>query len=398
MSVTDDDTAGVTVSESSLSLEEGGSATYTVVLNTQPVSDVEIFPFSNVEGVTAAPVKLTFTSDNWHMPQTVTVRAAQDDDPAHEQGVIGHSLGVTAGSAYGSVTIAPVFFSVTDDDAGAQPAQAEPENATPVADAGADQWARTGSAVFLNGVGSSDPDGDPLTYAWTQVGGTTVALSDAAVANPTFTAPDHETTLVFELVVNDGKVDSTADQVAVAVYVPDPNRVALEAFYLATGGGNWINSANWLSDQPLDQWHGVTVNGQGQVTQLVLDGNNLSGSLPAELGNLTSLTRLALNRNSLTGAIPSQLGNLSNLSIIGLANNQLSGTLPAGLSSLPLTRLSLHDNANLSGALPSGFTALTNLQRLAVANTGLCAPSDQAFQDWLDTVPDKPDGVPTCGE
>ena len=398
VAVTDDDTAGVTVSESSLSLEEGGSATYTVVLDTQPVSDVEIYPFSNVEGVTAAPAKLTFTSDNWHMPQTVTVSASQDDDPADEQGVISHSLGVTAGSAYGSVTIAPVFFSVTDDDADAQPAQAEPENATPVADAGADQWARTGSAVFLNGVGSSDPDGDLLTYAWTQVGGTTVALSDDAVANPTFIAPDHETTLVFELVVNDGTVDSAADQVAVAVYQPDPNRVALEAFYLATDGDKWTNSVNWLSDQPLDQWHGVTVNGQGQVTQLVLDGNNLSGSLPAELEKLTGLTRLALNRNQLTGAIPSQLGNLSNLSIIGLANNQLSGSLPAGLSSLPLTRLSLHDNTGLSGALPSGFTALTNLQRLAVASTGLCAPDDEAFKTWLDTVPDKPGGVPTCGE
>ena len=226
---------------------------------------------------------------------------------------------------------------------------------------------------------------------------TPVALSDAAVPNPTFTAPDHKTTLVFELEVNDGTVDSAADQVVVAVYVPDPNRVALGAFYLATGGENWTNSANWLSDQPLSEWHGVTVDGQGQVTQLALDGNNLSGSLPAELEKLTSLTRLALNRNSLTGAIPSELGNLSNLSIIGLARNSLSGTLPASLGNLSgLTRLSLHDNTALSGPLPDGFVNLANLQRLAVASTGLCAPDDQAFTDWLDAVSDKPGGVPTC--
>ena len=66
------------------------------------------------------------------------------------------------------------------------------------------------------------------------------------------------------------------------------------------------------------------------------------------------------------------------------------------MSGLPLTRLSLHDNAALSGALPDGFVNLTNLQRLAVANTGLCAPNTEAFTDWLDTVPDKPGGVQTC--
>ena len=43
--------------------------------------------------------------------------------------------------------------------------------------------------VTLDGSGSSDPDGDPLSYAWTQVSGPTVALSDATAAQPTFTAP-----------------------------------------------------------------------------------------------------------------------------------------------------------------------------------------------------------------
>ena len=116
------------------------------------------------------------------------------------------------------------------------------------------------------------------------------------------------------------------------------------------------------------------------------------------MGDLSNLTRLALNRNSLTGAIPSELGNLANLSVIGLARNQLSGALPTELSNLSgLTYLSLHDNTALSGSLPSGFTGLTNLQRLAIANTGLCAPAGDAFTDWLDTVDDlTPDPVPAC--
>ena len=189
----------------------------------------------------------------------------------------------------------------------------------------------------------------------------------------------------------------TLASVNVNVTDDESDRGILRDFYNATAGGSWTDNANWLSDRPLNQWHGVTVNGSGEVTMLVLDGNNLSGSLPTELGNLPSLTRLALNRNNLTGAIPSELGNVPNLSIIGLARNNLSGALPTSLGNLSgLQRLSLHDNTSLSGALPSGFTGMANLQRLAIANTGLCAPNTQAFDDWLDTVPDKPGGVPTC--
>ena len=423
-SVTDDDTAGVTVSETSLSINEGGTATYTVVLDTQPIADVEIYPFAH-SGVTAEPDILTFTPDNWDKPQTVTVSAAQDENTKNEEVTIVHGISAAAESAYADadVTIASVTVSVTDDDTDAQPVQPEPENNAPVAEAGPDQSVDAGAAVSLDGSVSSDPDRDDLTYVWTQTSGPSVTLSGASSAAPRFTAPNEDATLVFSLTVNDGTVDSAADTVAITVVVPDPQREALEAFYNATGGSSWTNSANWLTDQPLGEWHGVTVNGQGQVTHLALRNNNLSGplpaalgdlealqvlsldrnsisgSLPTQLGNLSNLTRLAMNRNQLTGSIPTELGNLSNLSIIGLARNQLSGTLPSSLGNLTgLTRLSLHDNTQLSGPLPDGFVNMDGMQRLAIARTGLCAPNTDAFTAWLDAVPDKPDGVQTCGE
>jgi uncharacterized repeat protein (TIGR01451 family) len=93
-------------------------------------------------------------------------------------------------------------------------------NQAPVANAGSDQDVDTNAIVTLNGGGSSDPDGHlPLTYGWTQTGGPTMALSNPAVANPTFTAPSDPAGLTFTLVVTDslGLVDPTPDQVVVTV-------------------------------------------------------------------------------------------------------------------------------------------------------------------------------------
>ena len=93
-------------------------------------------------------------------------------------------------------------------------------NQAPTANAGTDLGPiNADQLVTLNGGASSDPDNDTLTYAWTQVSGPTVTLSDATAQSPSFTAPDvsNLSTLVFELVVNDGRVSSAPDQVSVSV-------------------------------------------------------------------------------------------------------------------------------------------------------------------------------------
>ncbi len=92
-----------------------------------------------------------------------------------------------------------------------------PVNAVPVADAGTDQTmtAAPGATVSLDGTGSSDADMDMLTYAWTQTSGTSVTLTGADTATPSFPTPADDSTLVFSLVVNDGTEDSVADTVTV---------------------------------------------------------------------------------------------------------------------------------------------------------------------------------------
>ena len=90
-------------------------------------------------------------------------------------------------------------------------------NSAPVASSGPDQNVSTGSTVTLDGSGSSDADSDTLTYSWSITSvpsGSTAALSDETLVNPTFTA-DLDGSYVLSLTVNDGTVDSTADTVLI---------------------------------------------------------------------------------------------------------------------------------------------------------------------------------------
>jgi len=94
------------------------------------------------------------------------------------------------------------------------------DNVAPVANAGDDQAVDVDTLVTLNGSGT-DGDGDPITYSWSFVSGPiTVDLSDPSIANPSF-IPPLTGIYVFELIVNDGRVDSIADTVNIYVALPN---------------------------------------------------------------------------------------------------------------------------------------------------------------------------------
>ena len=106
LTLTDDDARGVTVSVADLDIDEGGTGSYTVVLDTQPTGDVTVTPLLS-SGDTDMTVSgaLIFMAANWSVPQTVTVSAASDAMVEH----------VVSGGDYGSVEAADVAVTVGDD-------------------------------------------------------------------------------------------------------------------------------------------------------------------------------------------------------------------------------------------------------------------------------------------
>ena len=291
------------------------------------------------------------------------------------------------------------------------------ENRAPVLAAIDDRQVAEGEVLRIE-LDAEDADGDELTFAMSGF------PAGASLSGSTFAwTPTHEQAGTYEVTftVADGQGGTDQDTITITVSAaPQGDRDALVALYNATDGPNWKSKTGWLSDRPLGQWHGVTTDGNGRVTYLVLSNNQLSGTIPGELGNLTNLKNLTLGYNQLSGAIPEELGKLTNLEYLSLANNRLSGTIPGELGNLTnlsglnlftnqltgsipeelgnltnLEYLLLGNNAGLSGALPDTLIGLDKLEALLVGGTELCVPTDERFQTWLAGIGEKT-GVVNC--
>ena len=162
-------------------------------------------------------------------------------------------------------------------------------------------------------------------------------------------------------------------------YCENPDREILTAFFNATSGWKERYRVSWLTDAPLDQWHGVQTDRNGRVTGLItglgIGYAGIEGPIPPELGKLTYLKILDLSSNRLTGTIPPELGNLANLEYLSLHNNELSGPLPSELGRLvSLETLYIYYNENLDSPIPPEFGNLTKLDTLVLAGNALTGP------------------------
>ena len=151
---------------------------------------------------------------------------------------------------------------------------------------------------------------------------------------------------------------------------PLSDRGILIALYDATGGPEWTNSGDWLTDAPLGEWYGVSTDAGGRVVGLDLQSNGLEGPIPRELGGLAELETLILFENELTGSIPPELGALAKAKLVVLAANQLSGPIPAELGGLADVE-ELHLNGNGLTSVPPELGGLAELAVLSLASNEL---------------------------
>ena len=178
VTVADDDSRGLTLATTTLSVAEGATATYTARLASEPTGVVAVAVSSSDGAVTAdadatAPgeqATLLFNATNWDTPQTVTVRAGEDDDGENETVTLSHD---PSGADYGAVTSVDVSFTVTDNDAKGATLSATSLN---VQENGAAEY-----TLVLD----TEPVGGPVSVA---VASTTGTVATARPATLTFTA------------------------------------------------------------------------------------------------------------------------------------------------------------------------------------------------------------------
>jgi Leucine-rich repeat (LRR) protein len=154
-------------------------------------------------------------------------------------------------------------------------------------------------------------------------------------------------------------------------------RYALAVFYYATNGDYWRNSTGWLTSTSECLWANRATAGSNcdgdetVVTSLVLNGNNLTGTLPRELKHL-SLLSFDVSNNPLTGPVPSAVWGWHNAVLWKVADTNLSGRLNLTLLT-DLENLDLSES-QFSGTIPTQVGQLRNLANLWAFGNDLTGP------------------------
>ena len=358
--ISEDDLPQVAVSfdARSATVAEGGRVRVSLSLSADPKRTVTIpITVTNRGGATdrdhtGVPPRVTFEAGE--TAQTLTLRATRDSDEDDGEWVVlgfdalpegvssgaidavtvtiregarssGGSVGGGGGGSGGGssggggpVNRAPVFEDA-DGSALTETARVIAEDAAPGTNIG-------------EPVVATDPDEDTLTYSLSGDDAASFSIDPSTGQLTTATALNHETKASYSVTVIATDPSGATAEVEVTITVTvteaefdcstgnavadaadNPGLVAdCEALLKSRDRLAGDASLNWSEDTSIAEWDGVRLSGTPQrVTRLYLARRGLTGTMPADLGSLSTLTGLYLHHNELTGPIPSQLGELS---------------------------------------------------------------------------------------
>ena len=191
-----------------------------------------------------------------------------------------------------------------------------------------------------------------------------------------------------------------------ACYTPD--KLALQDFFKFMDGARWHHNDHWDAEGGNDpcnfdtHWYGVGCidpcdiyrDGYnckaGRITALTLHDNNMTGSISnwTRVNSLTNLTWVDLSWNHISGSLPAEFGNIKNIEVLNMAWNKLEGTLPSELGNLnsngyaELTEFNFAHN-ELEGTVPSELGQLSALRMFDVSFNKLSGSIPDNYTDWL---------------
>lgn len=162
-------------------------------------------------------------------------------------------------------------------------------------------------------------------------------------------------------------------------------RYALVVMYFSLGGEGWTNQEKWLdpSLHECDWSSGIfclyDVSERRVVTGFDATRNNLQGSIPDEIGLLTSSETFRIPKNKVGGTLPSTFGRMTSLSVIDCSENEIEGSIPSTINGVSnLIQLDLSSN-KLNSTIPNELYSLPLLRTLAVRSNHLSGPLDETI-------------------
>jgi len=253
----------------------------------------------------------------------------ESNDPVNPHQVVPVVLHVELAPGYSTIQLSSATYSTTEDGGeasitvtrtGSSDGAITVDYATSddTATAGRDYTATSGTLNWADGETANKTFTININDDNQMEGDETVIISlDNVTGTAILGVPD---TAVLTITDNDFNCTTVTE-------IPPEECQALVEIYNSTNGELWNNNTGWNVTNTPCSWYGIQCSG-GHITRVYLQYNQLSGTLPAEIGNLTYLEVLNIRNNSLCGNIPVELMNLIHLWALSLDYNHLSASEP----------------------------------------------------------------------